>query len=225
MLLFSGGAAASTSETGSDGLPLNGMAPLYAALPKSGHRAVSADITLPEVAANTHWYANWVMIVGRPAGAAHDAFVQVGLIRRPDQDRLLHVFCAWQSEHEPRLEYRQLHTVSDRPHRFAIEQAGDVFVLVADGRELMRMRMPGLGSAHTYAQIGPEVYAEGESLSGNVLYVATSSDNVWKRVGNSNTCRYENHGVSLRMSGRVWTSTGQFDRKQPSSFKGNCSDI
>lgn len=224
-VLASSTAVASTSETGSDGLPLNGMAPLYLPLPRSDQRGVSALITLPQVAANKHWYANWVMIVGQPAGAAHPAFVQVGLIRRPDQNRLPYMFYALQTGQQPRIEYRQLQAVSDSPHRFTIEQIRDVFILIADGRELTRLRMSGLGRAHSYAQIGPEVSAEGEALSGEVLYAAVSSNNAWKGVGNSNTCRYENHGVSLLIAGRVWTSTGQFDRKQPSSFKGNCSDI
>lgn len=225
MALAFGTAVASTGETGSDGLPLNGMAPLYFPLPKGSNKAVSGVLALAEVPANKHWYANWIMIVGQPAGAAHDAFVQVGLIRQPDHSRSPYLFCAWQTEHESRIEFRQLHWVADSPHRFAIAQTQSLFVLIADGREVMRLRMPSLGRAHDYAQIGPEVFAEGDALSGEVQYAAISSDNLWKRVGEPDSCRYENHGVSLRSSGEIWQSTGQFDRNAPSGFKGNCNNI
>jgi hypothetical protein len=225
MALVFSAAIANAQEAGSDGLPLNGMAPLYFALPKSGNEAVSALLALPQVQTNKHWYANWIMIVGQPAGSAHQTFVQVGLIRRPDQNHALYVFSAWQTEQQPRIEFRLFYTVADSPHRFTIAQIQNLFVLIADGRELARLRMPGLAQAHRYGQIGPEVFAEGDALSGEVLYAATSSHNLWKRVGDPETCRYENHGVSLRRTGEVWTSTGHFDRKESSGFKGNCSNI
>ena len=224
--LLSCTSVASTNETGSDGLPLNGMAPLYFTLPNGTDRAVSTLITLPELPTNKHWYANWVMIVGRPNGATHDAFVQVGLIRRPDQSRLPYVFCAWQTEQQPRIQFQQIHLTADGPHRFTILQIQNTFALIADGREVMRVPMSSLAQTHTtYAQVGPEVYAEGEALSGNVLYAAVSSNNIWKRVGEPDACRYENHGVLLRRTGEVWVSTGRFDRTQPSGFKGRCDHL
>jgi len=225
MALVCASAVASTAETGSDGLPLNGMAPLYFPLPNGRNKSVSARLTLPEVPANKHWYANWVMIVGKPADAPHDAFVQVGLIRRPGQSRSPYIFCAWQSAQQSRIEFRQLHAVADSPHRFAIVQLQGVFRLIVDGRELARLRMPSLAQPQSrpYAQIGPEVFAEGDALSGDVLYAAISYNNSWKRVGEADSCRYENHGVSLRDSRGVWTSFGRFDRMKPSQFRGNCS--
>lgn len=225
MALVCSGAVAGATETGSDGLPLNGMAPLYFPLPMSGDKAVSAVLALPEVSANKHWYANWIMIVGQPDGAAHDAFVQVGLIRRPDQNRSPYIFCAWQAQEQPRIEFRQLHTVADTPHRFTIAQTQRFFVLIVDGREAMRLRMPSLARAHAYAQVGPEVFGEGDALSGEVLYAATGSEHLWKRVGEPDSCRYENHGVSLRITGAAWASTGHFDRNEPSGFKGNCKGL
>lgn len=225
MALVFASAIASASEVGSDGLPLNGMAPLYFTLPNGPYKQVSASLSLPEVPTNTHWYANWVMIVGQPAGAAHQAFVQIGLIRRPHQTRLLYLFCAWQAKQQPRIEFRQLRKVANAPHRFTIAEILDGFVLTADGREVMRFRMPKLAQSHTYVQIGPEVFAEGDALSGDVLYAAIGSYNHWKRVGQSGTCRYENHGVSLVRTGLVWTSAGRFDRKEPSRFMGDCKNF
>ncbi|MHB8178824.1 MAG: hypothetical protein ACYDA5_06720 [Vulcanimicrobiaceae bacterium] len=202
------------------------MAPLYISLAHGQRRAVAATLSLPAVAANASWYANWIMIVGEPTGTPHQIFVQIGLVRRPDINKRLHVFIASQDVHQQHLVYRQLAAVSNSTHRFVIAQNGDVFTLLADGREVQRIQMPTLANAtRAYAQIGPEVFAQGDALSGNVLYAATYAHHEWHPVDTQDVCRYENHGVSLHYVDGIWMARGWFNRRLPSTFQGNCGAV
>lgn len=219
------GAVALATETGSDGAPLNGMAPLYVHVAPGKQRALSATLTLPAVASNKAWYANWIMLVGTSGAVPHQMFVQVGLIRRPDEDKYQHLFLAWQ-EIGNRIVFRQLGVLAGRVHRFSIAQNGNAFSLLADGRTVAQLALPRLAHAQrTYAEIGPEVYAEGDALSGVVRYAAVQSGAAWLPVNGPGACHYQNHGTVLKYSNGEWRARGQFDRHQPSTFHGSCSGI
>lgn len=219
------GAGANANEVGSDGAPLNGMAPLYVHVARGDQRAASATLTLPAVRGNKGWYANWIMLVGQSSALSHQVFVQIGLIRRPDQDSKLHVFVAWQGAN-PRITYRQAGTASDVPHRFAIAQDRSSFALLEDGRTIDEIRIPELAQAsRTYVEIGPEVFAEGDALSGSVLFAALNGGNSWKSLQTAHLCRYENHGTVLRYASGRWNASGRFDRRLPSEFHGVCANV
>lgn len=201
------------------------MAPLYVHFAAGDERAASARLTLPAATANKGWYANWIMLVGQSSAAAHQMFVQIGLIRRPDQDSKLHVFVAWQGA-GPSITYRQVGTTSDAPHRLAITQERSSFSLLEDGRTIAALSLPELAQApRAYVEIGPEVFAEGDALSGGVLSAALSDGKDWKPVRSADLCRYENHGTVLRYSDGQWNAGGRFDRSLPSAFQGSCADI
>jgi hypothetical protein len=213
-------------EVGSDGKPLNGMAPVYAAFPSApGRRSVSADVTLPRVATNKQWYGNWVMIVGTARGAQHQAFVQVGVIRRPGvANGDVRAFVAWQGPDDRTITYHEYDAPSEAVFRLRIEeQPGATFVCTIDGRKLGEAVMIPFATA--YAQVGPEVYAEGDTLSGSVAQIAVSSGGDSRFVHGSQACRYTNHGVSLVPNGSHYDAAGSFDRRKPSAFVGDCSGI
>lgn len=219
------GAVASASEVGSDGAPLNGMAPLYVHMAPADLRAASAALTLPRVPANKAWYANWIMVVGSSPSVSHQMFVQIGLIRRPDQDVKLHVFVASQ-ETDQRIAYREVGTTSDGTHRFVISQDRDRFALSIDGKAVLALNLPELAKApRAYVEIGPEVFAEGDALAGSVQYAAIDDGDDWKPMRGNELCRYENHGTVLLHRNRRWIASGRFNRSLPSQFRGTCANI
>lgn len=165
------------------------------------------------------------MLVGHDPSVAHQMFVQIGFIRRPDQDSKLHVFAAWQGT-SSQITYRQIGTIADGPHRFAIAEDGDAFLLMADGRTIAVVDLPELAqAAGAYVEIGPEVYAEGDALSGSVLYAAINEGEGWTSLQSAGLCRYENHGTMLRYSDGQWNAGGRFDRRLSSAFHGSCAGI
>lgn len=125
-----------------------GIAPLYAHAPRASQRAASATLTLPNVASNKSWYANWIMLVGESRAVGHQMFVQIGMIRRPSADPRLHLFIAWHEAGAANLEYRQYGHLADGVHRFSITQNADRFSLLADGKEVARLRLPVLAEWH-----------------------------------------------------------------------------
>lgn len=215
-------AGASAAETGSDGAPLNGMAALYVPLPHAGIRAATATITLPAIRSNKAWYANWIMLVGQSPTVPHQMFVQIGLIRRPTEGDTLHVFTAWQGAGR-KISYDELSVVRDTVHRFAIVQNGDDFTLTCDGKAIAALKAPQLAHAiRKYVEIGPEVYAEGDALSGAIHFAALESGQTWRQVGRSDACHYDNHGVHVVYRNGSWVAAGRFDRRIPSAYRGNC---
>lgn len=203
-----------------------GIAPLYAHAPRASQRAASARLTLPNVASNKSWYANWIMLVGESPAVGHQMFVQIGMIRRPSTDPRLHLFIAWHEAGAANLEYRQYGHLTDGVHRFSIAQNADRFSLLADGKEIARLRLPVLARAsRTYFEIGPEVYAQGDALAGDIVDAAWRTAWGWDAASDEHVCRYNNHGVYLRYDRGRWSAHGRFDRNAPSAFDGSCAAI
>lgn len=219
-------AAAGAQQTGSDGRPLGGMAPLYVHAPRSAQRVASATLTLPIVPSNKSWYANWIMLAGESPGTGHQLFAQVGMIRRPKADPRLHLFVAWQGTDPSLIEYRQYGHLAEGIHRFSIAQNGESIALFADDREVARLRLPPLARApRAYFEIGPEVEAEGDALAGSIVHAAWRTSAGWDAASDRWLCRYENHGVFLRYEHGYWKAHGRFNRALPSGYDGACEEI
>ncbi|HVA29530.1 MAG TPA: hypothetical protein VNF68_15215 [Candidatus Baltobacteraceae bacterium] len=214
---------AHADELGSDGRLLNGMAPLYVPFPGTSSRSVRADLTLPDRSANKQWYSNWAMIVGTANGASHQVFVQVGLIRRPGQYAGIRAFLAWQSAADTSIHYSELAPLADATHLVELRETASGFAAYIDSRPVGPIiAMP---FATAYAQIGPEVYAEGDALAGTVRNVVVASGSTIDRISGSNFCYYINHGVALAFSDGSYVATGTFSRNKPSRFAGDCTGI
>lgn len=201
------------------------MAPLYFHIAPSRHRAASATLTLPAVHSNKSWYCNWIMLVGSTPSVPHQIFVQIGLIRLSDADSQLRVFVASQGDAQ-HVTYEQFGATTEGVHRFTIAQNGTVFALSMDGKPVKLLNLPILAEApHAYVEIGPEVYAEGDTPSGSVLYAGIDDGADWRAFPTAEVCRYENHGTILLRQGDRWSASGTFDRRLPSNFLGYCGDI
>ena len=202
------------------------QAPLYVHAPRTVQRAASATLTLPNVPSNRSWYANWIMLAGESPAIDHQLFVQVGMIRRAKDDPRLHVFVAWRGAGAAGIEYRQYGHLTEGAHRFSIAQNAESFALFADDREIARVRLTPLAqAARTYFEIGPEVEAEGDILSGKVLAAAWRTSAGWDGAGDQQLCRYQNHGLSLRYEHGAWNAHGRFSRALPSAYDGACYGI
>jgi hypothetical protein len=217
-------AASRADRLGSDGKILNGMAPLYAPFPPGqGPRGVRAEVTLPLVPSNKQWYANWVMIVGTAPSAKHQIFVQVGIIRRPGSFDGVRSFVSWQGPDDTTIGYREYDTVPDGKHELRIQETPAGFAPMVDGKPIGEAIAIRFSSA--YAQVGPEVYAEGDRLSGSVFGASVSSGAAVNELSGSHACHYENHGVVLVANGATYSASGVFMRSLPSAFIGVCSGI
>ena len=201
---------------------LNGMAPLYAPFPGPTSRFVSADLTLPESQSNKDWYCNWVMIVGTAQGTTHAVFVQVGLMRRPGHYKGTKIFVAWQNPTDPNIGYREYDDVGDGHHVAEIRETDRGYTFAVDGTTVgSPIAMPFVTE---YAQVGPEVYAEGDSLVGTVQHATVGSGSQMKAISGDDTCRYVNHDVRLTPGiDDEFSASGVFDRTKPSKFLGDCS--
>ena len=202
------------------------QAPLYVHAPRAAQRVAAATLTLPNVPSNRSWYANWIMLAGESPAIGHQLFVQIGMIRRATDDPRLHVFVAWRGADSSGIEYRQYGHLAEGAHRFSIAQNAESFALFADDREIVRLRLTPLAhAARAYFEIGPEVEAEGDMLSGEILAAAWRTSAGWNGAGDQQLCRYENHGLSLRYEHGAWSAHGRFDRALPSAYSGACYGI
>ncbi|MGC8485302.1 MAG: hypothetical protein ACP5O6_06665 [Candidatus Baltobacteraceae bacterium] len=223
-------AYSSAAIVGSDGKPLNGMAPLMLLFPArslSQKRVVRAVLTLPKISSNRSWYANWVMITGySPTDASQQVFVQVGLIRQPKQRGALHLFFAYQRPIDGKsIHFVDLGKVAGGAHRFSISlDASNEVEAKMDGR-LVEKRMH-IEMNDSYAQIGPEVRAEGDTLSGSIRNPEVVAGTLRGKIIPAAVCRFDNHGVQLSPTGGdTYVATGVFDRSARSSFIGKCADF
>jgi hypothetical protein len=217
-------ATSRADQLGSDGRLLNGMAPLYAPFPfGQGPHGVRADVTLPLVSSNKQWYANWIMIVGTAPRAEHQVFVQVGIIRRPGLFDGVRSFVSWQGVHDTAIGYREYDTIADGVHQLRIQETPVGFAPMIDGKPIGEAIPIPFSSA--YAQVGPEVYAEGDRLSGSVSNASVSSGAAVNGLSGSRVCHYENHGVVLVADAATYSASGVFMRSLPSTFLGDCSGI
>lgn len=216
--------AAQATETGSDGKILNGMAPLYVPFPGSAERVVRAALTLPEYKSNKNWYSNWVMVVGTAKGASHAVFVQVGIIRRPGEYEGARTFIAWQNASDSSVNYQEYGSVGDGSHTIEIKETSSGFTFFVDEKPVgSPIAIP---FTKAYAQVGPEVYAEGDTLVGAEQNITIGSGSTKKNVVGDNVCRYINHGVQLSPgTDGAFTASGIFTRSEPSQFLGDCTGI
>lgn len=194
-------------------LTLNGMAPIYVPMQNGPHHRVKATLSLPPVRGNKQWYANWVMLVSDAPHAKHQVFVQIGLIRRPALGNDLRIFVAWQGQRDPRIGYEEVGVIDEGRHTVSLVQDGAHFTAFVEGQRIAQVTNVFYTSARSriYAEIGPEVYAEGDRLAGTVS------------IPSAATCRFSNHGVTLVPAAGAWSAHGRFDRHLNSFFLGDCS--
>lgn len=207
----------SAEEVGSDGLRLNGMAPVYAQIRNPIN--VQATLLLPNVPTNSSWYSNWIMIVDRPTPNSHASFIQIGLIRNV-QRHGLQAFVSYQGRDDLQISYKTVASnVSEGAHTFRIRQVERNVVFSMDGRIVNYLTFAVRRNA--YLQAGPEVFAEGDRASGVLSAIETEQRLVLPT--SPSICRYENHGISLMPSGDKFIAFGIFNRAKRSGFLGNCS--
>ena len=218
----------SATMVGSDGKPLNGMAPLMVVFPAHSppqKRVVSAILTLPRISSNRSWYANWVMITGySPTDSSQQVFVQVGLIRQPQKNDALHLFIAFQRPTDGKsIHFVDLGKVAEGAHHFsiALDSSNEVNAEM-DGRLVEKPLHIDMKDA--YAQIGPEVHAEGDTLSGSIRNPDVMAGTVHTLINPANVCYFDNRGVRLIPTRRgAYVASGSLNQLLPSSFRGKCA--
>ncbi|HVA29330.1 MAG TPA: hypothetical protein VNF68_14200, partial [Candidatus Baltobacteraceae bacterium] len=122
----------------------------------------------------------------------------------------------WQSAADTSIHYSELAPLADATHLVELRETASGFAAYLDSRPVGPIiAMP---FATAYAQIGPEVYAEGNALAGTVRNVVVASGSTIDRASGSNVCHYINHGAALAFSDGSYVATGTFSRNKPSRF-------
>ncbi len=225
------------------GDPKNALALIAADFSDSAHRSVSANLELPAQSKNKGWYANWVMVLGRPNYAMAQNFVQIGLIRRPELNDRLRCFIAYRDARSrslhattslsgfsaftitkvkpPPIVYREIQCGEKRTvHVVTISQKGNRFRLSIDGTRVSAMPNVYLG-ANSYSQLGVEVSSFGDTASGSGSDVKVSD----KPLNIFTACFLSRGGIRLLTSDSAsYSSFGSF-RKNTALYSatGHCT--
>jgi hypothetical protein len=201
------------------------MALLYAT---TGVRDVSlfqADIALPQQKTNRSWYASWLMTL--PYGdRATEAFVQVGLLCEAGGDADVWPFVAYRHEGREIVFQTFAPRHTSKAANVQIDSSGQVIRLRIDGHTLFETPkdafFTSVQSAHLYFQLGDEVSAYGDHVSGTLSDIQVRRPTgMWPYLP---SCTYADHGLSILASGDRWRGAGVF-RPGPGEFHGTWDNL
>lgn len=189
----------------------------YLRKPLGAGFALAGTFSLPRVASNRGWYANWFTYTQDSAGGASDApFLQVGLIRSPDANFRLRPFIASHPLGKA-VSLRTLALVPESPHAVALESKRGKLSFLVDGAVLYRAATRDYfppGTLGTYLQIGHELSAPSDSAKGSISGVSFSygsnADALPLGAG-SLDCYFFSNGVRWEGAGSALVAQGRFD--------------
>lgn len=183
----------------------HGFAMFYNRYNFVGQTGIQADLALPEQKDNKSWYACWIMLL--PYAYERTApFIQVGLIRWPGSGSYPWYFYALREPGKP-LVFKTARPAQSETAVARIQTTATEITLIVDGQTLVREpRILITGNSKTYFQLGDEVSAYGDSMSGRVSDVEALSDNVMVPI--SPDCAYSDAGITLQTGTDGWGASG-----------------
>lgn len=186
----------------------------------AGPYRVEATITMPPRPANKAWTANYIMVAGRRTNALTQPMYQVGLIRLAQSPSKLRTFWATDLHGGP-LDYREISTVSNAPHRMALASKNGALTIEVDDRIIRSFKWNDMFSQgdHLYVQLGAEAVTPGDVIAGTfrditVAYGDAKPQHVFP------ACRYNDRGLALRRDDRLHQleAFGTYTPGTPSTF-------
>lgn len=196
--------------TGSSMATPHGFAVFYTRNQLGGMHALQATLTLPEQKSNKSWYACWIMLVPYIESSTAP-FAQVGLIRWPGSGPRAWYFYAIRRLGEP-LIFKAIGPAKGASTLARIEITRTDIALIADGQPLLQepRNLVGGQDLRTYFQLGDEVSAYGDSISGRVSAIEGDTGNF--AVPIEPDCGYSDSGISLGHADAAWQGTGRLRR-------------
>ncbi len=203
----------------------NGFVLVYATGHMHDRFDVSAAVSLPKRSLNRSWYCSWLMILP-VTREPHPPFVQVGIIRRPDDGNKLTPFVATSASGQPVASYDDdaMPKIADdaQGHRVQVRVGFSSVVLKLDGRTLTEFsRFPYFpaGRYRTfYAQLGGEVSEHGDSVSGTVSSIEIHDENNPSSKTYQPRCGFQDDGLQLRNIESGYAAFGVFGGVPSRSF-------
>lgn len=189
----------------------HGMALLYGTTGVGDVSVLEAAIALPAQKANHSWYASWLMTL--PYGdRATEPFLQIGLLRQAGDDKNIWPFVAY------RHQGGELVFQTFAPRRSAkaavvqIDSSGLEIRLRMDGRMLFETPKSAFfsatESANLYFQLGDEVSAYGDHISGTISNIEVRRPTgIWPFIP---SCTYVDNGLSILDRDDSWQGAGVF---------------
>ena len=137
---------------------------------------LSADVSLPEIATNRSWYADWIMLVAKREAGTRQPFVQLGEIRGFAPHDPPTAFIAYEAPGRP-VVFRRLRPLPGE-HHVAIS-GNERTIRLAFDQELLATfsRAQFFGPTdRVYAQYAAEVSDPGDIASGSLRRLAVETD-------------------------------------------------
>lgn len=188
----------------------HGMAILYVRELVPQISRFQAKLSLPEQKRNTSWYCTWIMLL--PYGdRSTEPFLQVGLMRWPGSGAGPRPFVAYR-KNSGVLYSRPLSTgLTNSTHTVQIDvSSSGAISLQVDQHSLLSANAAEFfpGRPNLYFQIGDEVSAYNDTLSGTISGIL--ADDGRKARPRFPDCGYADAGLSLRLDKNEWRPKGVF---------------
>lgn len=191
----------------------HGMALLYATTDVRDVTLLRAAIALPQKKKNRSWYASWLMIL--PYGdRASEPFLQIGLLRQAGCHDAVWPFVAYRHQDGKLVFQTFAARHSTKAAVVQIDTSGRRVRLRMDGRTLFETPKEAFftigESANLYFQLGDEVSAYGDQISGSISSIEVRRPTgMWAYIP---SCIYADYGLSMSDHDDIWSGAGVFSR-------------
>jgi len=184
---------------------------------------IAGAFTLPSVRENASWYCIWILLIQRGKDTGSLPFIQGGLMREKKTGYKLAPFVAFRRIGDERLTYVSFPPFPDqslsRARLINIRRYANDIVVSADGVSIYRMNIASLFTkGEMYAQLGSEVYAPGDRVSGTAasLSLQTTDDERPKALFPKE--QFVNHGLFWSTDGETYFAKGRLDLTSPTCY-------
>jgi hypothetical protein len=190
---------------------MHAIAIAYIRKPLADGFSIEGKFLLPRVAHNRGWYAEWFTYTGKLSQMLpNPPYVQVGLIRSPEEASRLQAFVA------DRPRGGSVGVLSDGPHRLSFSLQNGTLAFAVDDNTLYRE--PGTDffprdATDTYLQLGHELSQARDVARGTISSVRFASAGTAPAApfGGGLGCFFYSNGVTLATSRDTLSARGAFD--------------
>ena len=196
--------------------PMHAIAIAYVRKPLAAGFLIEGTFLLPRVPHNRGWYAEWFTYTGKVSQMLPSPpYVQVGLIRSPEERSLLQAFVA----NRPRggsVGLRTLGVLPDGPHHLSFTLQNDALAFAVDGKTLYREANADFfarDATDTYLQLGHELSQARDVARGTIsdLRFASAGNPPAVPFAGGPGCFFYSNGVTLSAFRDTLAALGTFD--------------
>jgi hypothetical protein len=183
--------------------------------------AIRAVLSLDRIPMNQSWYSTYLSFVEARDARTDQPFVQVGLMRWSGNRFRLSAFVALGSGAKG-SGFDDLGVLAEGPHEVALRASDGRAHVLIDGHERRTIALSKIfmNPDRVYAQIAAAVSQPGDSIRARLTHVEVRHDRERTFRPYRGGCRYDDHGVHMKIHGDTVTATGRFAADEPNSYAG-----